>query len=162
MLTHERLVEVLNYDPMTGLFSWRKRLAQIVKVGAIAGSINGSGYRQIRIDGRVYKAHRLAWFYIHGEWPAHDMDHAAGRRQDNRLEKIRPATRSQNRANIGKHRNNTTGFKGVLFVRPHRWRAVIKCEKRRYHLGYFDTPEEAHAAYAEKARELFGEFARAG
>lgn len=80
-LTAGRLRELLHYNPETGTFTWIARSAHgsHIRIGAIAGSSpNSNGYLQIRADGRTYKAHRLAWLYVNGEWPRADIDHKNG------------------------------------------------------------------------------------
>ena len=74
MLTQERLKEVLHYDPETGIFMWLVAPNGRIRVGMEAGSSH-DGYIGIKVDRILYKAHRLAWFYMTGEWPANDVDH---------------------------------------------------------------------------------------
>lgn len=95
-----------------------------------------------------------------GEWPADMIDHKNRDRTDNRWENLREATRSQNNAN--RRASSTHGFKGATFNRRQgRWMAQTKVNGKRVYLGYYDTPEEAHAAYVAAAERYFGEFARA-
>lgn len=130
-------------------------------VGEIAGSIDSDGYIRIAVMKRRYPAHRLAWFYVHGEWPCGLLDHKDTIRHHNWIDNLRIATPSQNLANIKRARNNTSGFKGVTYGKKARkWYAQIRRGKR-YRLGPYETPQEAHAAYVTKATELYGEFARA-
>jgi HNH endonuclease/AP2 domain len=161
MLTAERLRQLLDYDPETGIFRWRIA-RQGVRVGAAAGSLNGRGYRQTQIDGQLYPAHRLAWLYVYGEWPTIDIDHINGIQGDNRLANLRLATKSQNRANARRHKNNTSGYEGVYLDRRNgRFLAQIGFNGHRKYLGLFDTPELAHQAYCAAAQKYHGEFARA-
>jgi len=159
MITADRVREVLRYDANTGVFTWLVSVG-CVKVGDIAGSGDGDGYVAIMIDGRHYKAHRLAWLYVTGELPSLQIDHANGTRDDNRWANLREATQSQNLANSSRRSDNTSGFKGVG-QRRGRWRAQIRKDGRRIHLGTFSTPEAAHAAYLKAANDHHGEFARA-
>lgn len=162
LLTQERLRDLLDYDPATGVFRWKRRRRQF-ESGSIAGTILSDGYREIMIDCRHYKAHRLAWFYVHGEWPNGDLDHKDTHRDHNWIDNLRPATDSQNHANQRRNSNNTSGFKGVSFEsRSGKWRAAISADRRVIKLGRFSTPEEAHAAYMAKALELFGQYANDG
>ena len=159
-ITQERLQEVLRYDLETGEFSWRVRLSSACQIGAVAGSLHHR-YWFIYVDGRAYPAHQLAWLYMTGEWGKPVIDHRDRNPLNNRWDNLRLATFSSNSANRRRHRNNRSGFKGVWFDPPTgKWRARIRKDKRSYWLGLFETPEEAHAAYVAKARELFGEFAR--
>jgi hypothetical protein len=158
-----RLREVLDYDPNAGTFTWRKRLSAYAP-GAVAGCSSGKdGYIQINIDCRAYLAHRLAWFYTHGEWPAEAVDHIDGDGANNRLSNLRLATPLQNQMNKRRHRKTTAGLKGVARNRHGgKWSARIRVEGRRLTVGSFDTPEEAHAAYVAAARYYYGDYANAG
>ena len=161
-LTQQRLREVLRYDPLTGVFCWRVTRSPNARAGSIAGCINAQGYVKISIDRRIHSAHRLAWLYTHGVWPAGDIDHKDAVRSNNSIANLRPATDSENGANARRPSDNTSGFKGVCWNGQHkRWVARIKAHGRRVHIGYFDNPAIAHKAYVAKAVELFGDFARA-
>jgi hypothetical protein len=157
-VSQARLRELLRYDPATGVFIWLINKSNRVEFGTVAGSIvEDRGYRSIRIDGRPYRAHRLAWLWMTGEWPSHGIDHINGIPGDDRWANLRAATQSQNLANMRKSSRNTSGFKGVFWHSGARkWRARLKS----IHLGYFDCPAAAHEAYMRAAREHFGEFAR--
>lgn len=162
MLTQDRLRELLVYDPLSGEFTWLVNRLGSGGAGSRAGAFDGQGYRQIGIDGRIYREHRLVWLYVHGHWPVADLDHINRNRSDSRLANLRPATRSQNSANSGPPRNNSSGFKGVsLEKRSGRWHAYITVARRRQNLGRFDTAEAANAAYVAAAVRIHGEFARA-
>jgi hypothetical protein len=158
-VTRARLRALLHYDPQTGQFRWLKRMNARVHAGRFAGTLSRDGYRVIAINGRPYRAHRLAWLYVTGKWCSRMIDHRDGNPSNDRWENLRRATRSQNSANRRLHRNNTCGYKGVSRDGG-RWRAAICKNGRRHHLGIFSTPQAAHAAYAKAARKLFGEFAR--
>ncbi len=112
MLTQERLLELIHYNPETGLFS-RLGGRRSDRVGKVAGSPQGQGYLLIFVDGRRYRAHRLAWFYMTGEWPADGIDHVNNIKTDNRFANLRLATRAQNEMNKPPSRSNTSGVKGV-------------------------------------------------
>ena len=153
-LTAERLREVLNYDAETGIFTWLARTRNRVAVGDVAGSPDRYGYLRIKIDGRIHSAHRLAWLYVHGEWPKDQLDHINGIRTDNRITNLREATNAENGHNRRKpHSNNTTGYLGVKRDRG-RFQALIRLDGKQRYLGLFDTPEAAHAAYLEAKRRL--------
>jgi hypothetical protein len=162
MLDRKRLLELLHYEPETGVFTRLVRTAQCMRVGDVAGRTDTWGYRQIGVDGRKHLAHRLAWLYVTGEWPAEQIDHVNGDRSDNRIVNLRLATGSQNQANMRKRGDNTSGYKGVAWnAKCRKWQAYIGVNGRRHHLGLFNDPAEAHAAYISAAQGHFGEYARA-
>lgn len=161
MLTVERLRELLHYDPLTGVFT---RLTKVggQPVGSVAGSAHIKGYVELRVDGRAYLAHRLAWLYVHGEWPIGKLDHRDTIRTHNWIANLRPATDQQNAQNVNAHRDSRTGIKGVsIHTKSGRFRATIRVQGKQKHLGYFATVEEASAAYQEAAAKQYGEYHRA-
>lgn len=147
-VTSERLKELLDYCPETGLFRWRVNRRPKFKAGDIAGSTSTKGYRDIKIDEVSYRLHRLAWLYMTGEWPKDQLDHINGIKSDNRFANLREVTNAQNCQNQGKRKNNTSGFNGVHWSkRMHKWQVSISVNMKRIHLGYFDDPEQAGAVY---------------
>lgn len=152
-LTAARLRELLHYDPLTGAFTWRVNRGRLAKAGDVAGSPHSDGYVGIKVDGRLYLAHRLACLYVTGVWPADKLDHMVSGPGCNAWKNLRPATHAQNMQNQRKaRRDNKSGFLGVSPKRG-RWVASIQVDHKSRHLGYFDSPELAHAAYLEaKAR----------
>lgn len=163
-LTADRLHQLLDYDPTTGVFRWKVDRSWSAVAGALAGVLDHSrGYIKIEIDGVKYAAHRLAWLYVHGAWPLGLIDHANGERNDNRIENLREATRQGNAANSRLYKNNTSGLKGAHWSKKDRaWRAQICIHGRTKYLGSFQTREEAHAAYQNAASAEFGDFASSG
>ena len=106
MLTHKELKLKLNYDSNTGYFTkiiFHKKRG-IIK--SIYSGLNIEGYIQISINDKLYKGHRLAWFYVHGAWPKDQIDHVNGKRDDNRLENLRECTNAQNSQNKTKPHSN--------------------------------------------------------
>lgn len=151
MLTHERLLDALSYDRLTGIFRWRISPRGRSKPGDIAGTATKRGYIHICLDQHLYLGHRLAWFYVHGVWPK-QLDHRDQDKGHNALDNLREATRSQNMAN-GK-------AAGVYWhKRARKFAARIKHNYKSIHIGLFVTEAEAVAARKAKAVELFGEFA---
>lgn len=149
-LGQELLRKHLIYSPETGHFT--RRIGR--KAGGIAGAINNNGYRLIHVAGHFCRAHRLAWLYVHGVWPTGEIDHINGVRDDNRLENLRDVsmvTNQQNRRSALVR--NAVGLLGVSKSK-NRYTAAIYAEGRDRHLGTFDTPEAAHAAYVDAKREL--------
>ena len=159
--TRDEICAVLDYDPKTGIFRWKKRVAYRVYVGDVAGSVHSLGYRCLRIKDRSLRANRVAWLIMTGEWPPKGfrVDHKDRNKANDRWRNLRLATHAQNRANSKS--SAKSGFKGVVKTRFGRYAARITFNKKNIHIGNFLTPEEAHAAYMKVARRLHGEFARA-
>jgi hypothetical protein len=166
--TAEYLRSILDYYPEIGEFYWRERdnappwVRRKLESGEPAGNIHQgrTPYIEIRIDGKKYKAHNLAWFWMTGEWPENLVDHKDTDGLNNIWTNLRQATNSQNNQNSNRYKNNKSGYKGVCWDNG-CWRAYINVNKKRFNLGWFSTPEEAHQAYCKAALEHFGEFARA-
>jgi hypothetical protein len=169
--TADRVRELLEYDAQTGFLTWRvrpattpnERLWNIRYAGKQAGCVANTGYVLVRIDGRLCAAHRIAWAWMTSAWPEDDLDvdHANGNPSDNTFSNLRLASRAENIANSKVSINNRLGKKGVYRVCSGRYGAGIRVNGRAHYLGYFDTPEEASAAYVAAAEKYFGRFARA-
>ncbi len=162
MLTTERLKELLDYDPLTGIFRWRVDRKGAIRRGKVAGGPDQKGHMSIAIDGVRYMAHRVAWFYMTGSWPIGEIDHEDLNGENNRFENLRDSkTRTFQRANQRVRQDSSSGVKGVKSTPAGTWKARIRFHGKEYYLGTFPDIAEAHAAYIAKAREFFGEFARA-
>ena len=158
MISQAQLKEVLEYNPDTGVFTWLKVIGNR-KVGDVAGYKHHNGYINIKIQGKIYQAHRLVYLYMTGNFPENFIDHINRIKDDNIWTNLRDATNSQNKANIKKPKNNTSGYKGVRWHKTNkRWSAEIRYMKKKMYLGYYNTPQEGYEAYKKKAIELFGEF----
>lgn len=155
MFTQKELMEYLSYDPETGIFKWLKGYRNR-NVGKIAGFIDHEGYRQITFKKRIWRAHHLAWFYVHGEFPKTIMDHKDGIKDNNAIDNLREVTFSGNSCNQRKaHKDSTYGLLGADFNKnKNRFRARIQINGKRISLGGFATAEEAHEAYLEAKRRL--------
>jgi hypothetical protein len=154
MLTHIRLLELLEYNADTGIFLWKISRGGRLK-GSFAGRINSRGYVTIRIDGTDYYAHRLAWMYVYGMFPEQEIDHIDRDTLNNSIYNLRDVSRLENTRNKGNNTNNTSGYKGVSFyTRLSKYRAQISVQGKNKDLGLFDTPEEASFAY-QKAAKLY-------
>lgn len=149
------LRQILNYDPDTGIFTWKKKISKKVVIGTEAGCLRND-YVTINIMGKRYQAHRLALIYIHGHCDSYDVDHINGNKSDNRISNLRFATRSENKQNILKKQpNNKSGYTGVDWHKSsNAWRATITIMRKQKHLGIFKTPEEAHEAYIQAKKQL--------
>lgn len=160
-LTQAYLREILDYDAATGHFTWRKKTSIKVVVGKRAGAVNKAGYIVIGIHGTLYYAHRLAWLYVTGEWPA-QVDHENNRRGDNWWTNLRLATHQQNVLNAKLAKNNTSGRKGVYWHHgASKWSASIMLNGRSNYLGLFESLDDAATAYMNAAMAAQPEFARA-
>lgn len=156
MLDQARLKEVLRYVKRSGLFYWRVSFNNGVSVGDVAGVLNSKGYVLIGVDGKLYRAHRLAWLYVMGEWPSGLLDHRNCCKSDNRWTNLREATERLNRENLRSACGHSrTGLLGVTpSPTPGRWVAQIKSHRRSVYLGSFSSPEQAHWAYVKAKRSL--------
>lgn len=160
-ISRERLTEVLHYNPVTGIFTW-KVARRPYKAFRVAGYVGTLGYIMIGIDGRKYTAHRLAWLYMTGEWPA-QVDHVDMNKSNNAWANLRIGGYPENNANKAVRADSLSGIKGV-YKYPDRkkrpWNAKIRFNNKQYNLGYFATKEEASDAYYEAAVRFYGEYAR--
>jgi len=156
MLARETLMADWYYDPETGVFTRRRAVGRHGrhKAGTVARPRTSHGYTVIRIGGALHGAHRLAWFYVHGEWPE-VIDHINGDRSDNRIANLRNVTQSENMQNLKKApASSKSGLLGAhRFGRSKKWTARIRIGGVSVRLGSYDTAEEAHASYmAAKAQ----------
>jgi hypothetical protein len=159
-LTLERLDEVLDYDPKTGIFRWKIRMSSRAMAGQIAGTIGCWGYRIIQIDRQPFRAPHLAWWKYHRIFPTHEIDHKDHNRANDKIDNLRPAESIDQRHNSLKPTTNTSGFKGVTWEkRRHAWVAQIVIRGRHVHLGQFKELVDAAKAYDVAAVQNFGEFA---
>jgi hypothetical protein len=154
MLTAEELRSWLAYNPLTGNFHWKRKPNRRIQIGQRAGTPwGGPGSRvQIRLLGKIYRAHRLAWLFVNGEWPDGEIDHIDGDPSNNRIYNLRDVSPQMNRQNQRRpHKGNRSGFLGVS-KRGRKYRARIG---QRF-LGWYETPEEAHQAYVAAKRIYHG------
>jgi len=130
-LTQARLKELMEYSPTTGLFIRKKTTSNRANVGDVAGTIS-NGYIRIKINHKIYMAHRLAWFYVEGFFPTNiDIDHINMDRADNRWANLRLVSRSCNMRNSGNSKTNTSGVKGVYFSKDrNKWQSYITVNKK--------------------------------
>ena len=151
----ERLRKHLHYNKTTGLFTSRK-------TGNLVGFIRNDRYWNILFEGVTYLGHRLAWYYVHGEWPI-EIDHKDKNRSNTAIKNLRKCTRKENIGNgLGWAKKKKSGLPRGVFYHPadkKRFRAQIYINYKAVHLGVFNTIEAASSAYKIAAREHFGEFA---
>jgi len=139
MINQKDLKEALHYNPDTGVFTWvnLSPYARSAKIGDVAGYLDKKdGYMRIKVKGKQYLSHRLAWFYAHGVWPKHEVDHVNHDRADNRIVNLREVTRLENMRNASQYKTNTSGVTGVYWHKPtEKWQASIAVEGKLLYLG---------------------------
>ena len=143
-LTQEYLREQLHYEQDDGTFKWNVSNSPRVKVGDVAGTVNNKGYRIIRINGKDYKAHRLAFLYMTGEFPPEQIDHINHKRDDNCFINLRLASNQENHKNRKMSVRNKSGFNGVYWHKhANKWLANININGKKKYLGLFKDLNEA-------------------
>lgn len=154
-LTVERAKELLNYDPLTGIFTWRIGRRGASK-DAPAGCKRKDGYVTMEVDGERHYCHRLAWVISYGAWPIEQIDHINGDPSDNRLSNLREASNTLNSQNQRRPRpSNKVGYLGVSWHKCcESFRATIAVQGKQHHLGLFATAADAHQAYIKAKRRL--------
>ncbi|MNQ87894.1 AP2 domain protein [compost metagenome] len=162
-ITQKELKEVLAYDPLSGGFVWLKRPNKLSNIKRLteADKLRGK-YKEVSINNKKYKSHRLVWLYAYGEFPKGMVDHIDGNRLNNRVENLRLADSSSNNWNRKLNSNSSTKVKGVRVHKNGNFEARIMCNKISYYLGVFDTIEEAEDAVRNKREELHKEFCNHG
>jgi hypothetical protein len=157
-LTQERLKELLHYDPETGDFRWRVNVSSTGRAGEVAGcSKSRDSYIVIRLDRRLYLAHRLAFLYMEGQFPPRLVDHRDTVKSNNRWGNLRHASKGQNAQNkvVAQSNNRISGLLGIYWSEQHgKWGAKVVVDRRQHHGGFHETPEAAHQAYVELKRTL--------
>lgn len=143
-LTQKRLHERLSYNPLTGKFKKVSNYVGPGKPGDIVGTLDKKGYRIIGVDGKIYKAHRLAWLYMTGYFPEYEVDHDNRIKDDNRWKNLKHVTSQCNKRNVPRRSDNTSGITGVSYDhRSEKWRSYITIDSKFIGLGYFTTIEGA-------------------
>ncbi len=160
-LTHEKLKSIFNYNPLNGSFTYIIRVSGKMP-GTTINYYPKDRYKVIIIEKQKYYAHRLAWFYMTGEWPKKWIDHKNGNKSDNRWANLRLASKTENGCNR-KISKNSSGIKGVSFCkRTGKWQAQIKFKKKSHHLGRFSKIEDAEKVVREMRIKLHKEFTNHG
>ena len=161
MISLERLRQVLEYDPETGLWEWlRPNLMNKKPISKMAGTISVHGYRIITYEGVKYRASRLAWFYMTGEWPSQEMDHKDKDKANDKWINLREVSRSENGLNRYLQPNNTSGARGVHWdLDRGKWGASVKHDGNIHFVGRYDLLDEAIEARDAAAQDLHGDFA---
>lgn len=152
----DRVKSLLSYDRETGIFSWRVRASNKIKVGDRAGYVGTNGRRLILIEGVKHQAHRVAWFYETGAWPTDDIKQIDGNYDNCAFSNLRVTSRMVGARLRGALSNNTTGFRGVSTYAGDRFQSSITANYKQINLGVFDTAEEASAEYEFASNALAG------
>lgn len=160
ILSHNRLIELLHYNIDTGIFTWKKQKGKN-KPGDVVKRVSDTGYNIVMLDRKLYKAHKLALYYVYGIYPDKSVDHINGIKTDNRFDNLRLATKSENAFNMKLKVNNTSGVKGVSWrTDRNKWRVYIKVNGIYESFGHFSTLEEAREVAYTARQHRHGEFAR--
>lgn len=160
-LTYEKASAEFRYDPELGHIY---RRSDGERIGLPSRQEYNYGSVRWPENDKIYQAHRLAWLLHYGEWPKGVVDHKDGDPGNNRIENLRDCTHAQNIANQRRRTDNKSGVKGVYWdASRKKWHAQIVKEvgtSKSRSLGRFNTIEEAAAAYAKAANDMYAEFAR--
>ena len=164
--TLDYLSRAFSYNPETGALTWAipHGCGNREPANKPVTTLSPYGYLVVRCgptsERRLFFAHHICWFLQTGEWPPLEIDHADLEKTNNRWTNLRLATRQQNMANRNALRVSKSGIRGVQLLPSGRWRAFIKLESGTTHLGVYDTPELASAAYLDASQKRYGPFAR--
>ena len=159
-LTYEKLHEALTYNEKTGIFNWKIRRDETGRLrgrgGKIAGNLRSDGYISIGINGKGFRAHRLAWLYKYGYFPENQIDHLDQIRHHNWVGNLREATRACNMQNQKVNLMNKSGVTGVgRHKSTGKWEVHIKKNNKKIHLGYFTNLIEAAKVRYEAEQKYF-------
>ena len=141
-------IETFAYRPDLGASCLAWKTSGSGRRGILAGSKYRDGRWMVILNGKRYPAHRIVWAIVKGEDPVGDIDHILGYEVGNHIENLRVVeVTGQNQQNRKLQVNNALGYAGVRMISNGRYRAVVYNRGKQKHIGYFDTPEEAHKAY---------------
>lgn len=147
---------LLDYIESTGVFIWKNRQKYSkIKIGDIAGTRHHSGYLHVKVDGKKYQLHRLAWYFTHGYLPEF-IDHINHNRADNRIDNLREVSREENAKNHTRRKDNTSGFTGINWSKnDNEWIVRIQSSNKRINIGRFKDLDKAVVALKD-ARIKYG------
>lgn len=150
-LTAQEVRDAFSYDTETGILAWRNPRRK----GLPAGYRRPDGYLDVRIKDCLFRAHRLIWLYMTGEWPEVWIDHIDRDPTNNKWSNLRAATMSQNHQNQKVRKDSKVGVRGVELHESGLYRARLVLNGKRIQIGYFKTKEEAFMARIEAERKHF-------
>lgn len=155
IITQQDLIDLLDYNKVTGVFMWKKQRRGI-KTGVALGSCNGFGYLRITVLGKSFYAHRLAWMYVYGKWPKGQIDHINGIKTDNSIKNLRDVSLQANLQNrVIFQSNSESKILGVSWhKKAKKWQAHICVYKQRKYLGLFEKIEDAEKAYQREKQRI--------
>ena len=146
LLTQARLKELLHYDPVTGIFT-RAAPSKGAKIGDIAGSRYKDGYIRMWVNGARFRANRLAFLYMEGYFPEHQVDHIDRNPSNNIWSNLRHVGNSCNMLNRDVLSSNKTGVSGVSWYnRDLVFNVKVIYEGIQRHLGSYHDFVDAVAA----------------
>lgn len=156
MTSKNDIEAVLLYNEQEGTFTWKR-------TGKLAGYTNPDGYVFIRINKKLYRAHRLVWLLRYGQFPEAEIDHVDGNPSNNRVENLRLASSSDNKCNTKRRKDNTSGVKGIHWYKAYKkWQVNICKNSKNKCLGYFTDIFEAYCVLTSYRNKLHGDFANNG
>lgn len=162
ILAYNEMINYIDIDPISGIVRWKVKRKPRINPGDIAGNRNSStGYWEIKFNGKIYKRHRLIYWFVNKTLPDHPMviDHIKGVEFGDGVDNLQIATRQQNNQKTKQSKKNSSGFRGVSFKSENgKWVAQCSINGKRVHIGLYDSPEDASVAYEEKCSELKGKF----
>ena len=148
ILTQQRLQQLYDYDSETGIFFHKTN-------GTKRGFIRKDGYVQLEIDRHYYLCHRLAWLYVNGEWPKHEIDHINKIKSDNRITNLRDVRRYINSQNKNLPKNNKSGHTGIKWeTKSNKWIVKFQMDNKIYHLGTYEDLDKAIQVKEAKVKEI--------
>lgn len=163
MITQDYLQSIFHYNKDTGIFTRKVTRNPRFKAGSVAGKLDKDGYVLICIDGKNYRAHRLAWLYVYGYMPNNMIDHINGKADDNRIANLRECDVYENQYNAKLSARNTSGIKGVCFHKlTKKWQAMINVNGKQKYFGVFESKELSELIVNEARRKYHGEFFNTG